>query len=130
MTEGNGGRYTRLLVMLLPATLLLGGAAYFRLNIEAGAREGAKNYDVEWKAVPHSMMSLFRFKHPEDRVFISGAMQNVVDDAQSMPELDTDGIADYSLTAAQRHQEKWKKVERLPNFEAGENTYSAIMKTE
>lgn len=91
------------------------------------------NYDLIWEApkgwreVPRSSVSIFRYKHPGAESYITGSVQKTTSETPILPELDTEGIVEYSLATARQKQPQWK-VDRMPDVEGGTQRFSVMRK--
>ncbi|HVL38302.1 MAG TPA: hypothetical protein VM328_02820 [Fimbriimonadaceae bacterium] len=78
-----------------------------------------------WTEKPHSPFTLFLYEHPETKVLLRGAVNNVVADFNPTPELDTNGIAQYNVDTTEQNMPDWT-VKRLEPIGAKVGSFSAI----
>lgn len=91
----------------------------------------ATNYEViyhaptGWDTERPGPQQLFRFRHPDTKVFIIGAVSRVVDEINPTPELTTDGIAEQYIEVTERNFDGWN-ARRLSDEASGAERFSVI----
>ena len=81
-----------------------------------------------WIELVPGPLTLFLFRHPEGKGFIRASLNEVQARTNPTPELDTDGIAQHYIDITHLNMPEWK-AERLPDFNAGTERFSLILRT-
>lgn len=119
-------------ILLVSVILALAfGAYHVRRHWFPYVGSDATNYEVfyhppaGWDTERPGPQQLFRFRHPQTKVFIIGAVSRVVDEINPTPELTTDGIAEQYIQVTERNFDGWN-ARRLADETRGDERFSVI----
>ncbi|MCW5941606.1 MAG: hypothetical protein KIS66_05205 [Fimbriimonadaceae bacterium] len=124
-------RAYRPILFVLVAVGLFVGAREFMKTWFPYVGSDATNYEVVyevptgWNKERPGPQQLFRFRHPDTKVFIIGAVSRVVDEVNPTPELTTDGIAEQYIGVTKANFDGWT-ARRLEDETRGSERFSMI----
>jgi hypothetical protein len=100
--------------LILPLLLLVAAAWAWRREKRQEHIDLSKNYEVAytlpagWKVGVHGPETKFRLIDPKTDLVLRGEVNQVIDENNPTPDLDTKGIANYYLQRTQENMPEWK----------------------
>lgn len=124
---------TSLTIVLTVAVVGGGGLVLLRVAFPqyyADTTVYSVDYDrpLGWKEVPPGPFTLFVYRHPDGKGTMRAAINEVQEDFNPTPELDTEGIANHYIAITDNNMPEWK-AEKLDAVDTDREHFSLIRRT-
>lgn len=120
------------LAALLVVGIAVGGATVFGLQkYQEHERGDTRNFRIEypvltgWKVLEPGPQTLFLYQHPESKVLLRGAQNQVIADVNPMPGQGSKQLAQHYIETTLQNQEGWS-AEHFKEVKGNGVTYSLI----
>jgi hypothetical protein len=105
------GKRVLLSAALLGSVLCLSFAwvtDYKKQRAESSANYAIKYAELDgWKEIPHSPQAIFLYQHPQTKMLVRGAVNQVIADFNPTPGMNTREIARYYIERTQENMPDW-----------------------
>lgn len=100
-------------VLFVPLLLLVAGAWSWRREKQQQKIDLSKNYELVfqapagWLSAQHGPETKFRYIDPHSHLVLRGEVNQVIDENNPTPDLDTKGLANYYLARTAENMKNW-----------------------